>query len=85
VQSELAAKVFGDTEDPRRRLEQMFGGEADSAGPPPAARAWASQVLERADVDPAASELHAVLALRRAQPRLTLKAAVYLAQDAARA
>lgn len=84
MQSELAAKIFGDTEDPRRRLEQMFGGEAGSAGPPPAAREWARRLLERADIDAAESELHAVLALRRAQPRLTLKAAVYLAQDAAR-
>jgi hypothetical protein len=84
VQSELAARIFGDAEDPRRRLEQMFGGEAGATGPPPAARAWAHRVLERADIDPAASELHAVLALRRVQPRLTLKAAVYLAQDAAR-
>ena len=84
MQSELAARIFGDEEDPRRRLEEMFGGEAGSAGPPPAAREWARRVLERAEIDPAASELHAVLALRRAQPRLTLKTAVYLAQDAAR-
>jgi hypothetical protein len=84
MQSELAAKIFGDTEDPRRRLEAMFGGESGEASPPPAAREWARRVLERADVDPGESELHAILALRRAQPRLTLRAATYLAADATR-
>jgi len=83
MQSELSAMVFGDREDPRRRLEEMFGGEAEDSGPPPAARAWALRVLERAGVD-AAEQPRAVRALRQAQPRLMLAAAVFLAQDAAR-
>jgi hypothetical protein len=83
MQSEFLAKIFGDKEDPRRRLEDIFGGVAPSAGPPPAARAWATTVLARAGIDPVSNDLAAITCLRRAQPRLTLRAATYLAKDAA--
>lgn len=85
MQSEMSARIFGDTEDPRRRLEAMFGGEAGEACPPPAAREWARRMLARAEIDPSVSETAAILCLRNAQPRLTLKAAAYLAKDATRA
>lgn len=82
MQSELAAKIFGDKEDPRRRLESIFGGPSDLSGPPPTAREWAKNVLHEAGVDPEGSHTSAVKCLRAAQPRLTLKAAAYLSNDA---
>lgn len=82
MQSELMGKIFGDKEDPRRRLQEIFGSDSPSAGPPPAAREWAATVLAQAGIDPATAELAAIKCLRDAQPRLTLKAAVYLAKDA---
>lgn len=83
MQSELAAKVFGDKEDPRQRLQSIFGGSSDLAGPPSAAREWAKNVLDEAGVDPADHNVTAIRCLRAAQPRLTLKAATYLAKDVA--
>lgn len=78
MQSELAAKVFGDKEDPRQRLQSIFGGSSDLAGPPSAAREWAKNVLDEAGVDPADHNVTAIRCLRTAQPRLTLKASAYL-------
>lgn len=83
MQSELSAKIFGDKEDPRRRLEDIFGGVSTSAGPSPIAREWATNVLHEAEVDPTETPVVAIKCLRQAQPRLTLKAAAYLAKHVA--
>ena len=82
MQSEFSAKIFGDKEDPRRRWESIFGALSTSAGPPPAAREWARKILDAAGLDPAESPIEAIKCLRIAQPRLTPRAANYLANDA---
>ena len=75
MQSEIAAKIVGDREGPRRRIADIFGGQ-------PAARAWARKVL-RAARGLEAAHVADVRHLRKAEPRLTLKAAAYLAKDVA--
>ena len=82
MQSDLSAIIFGDKEDPRCRLESIFGGRSTSAGPPPAAREWAKNVLDAAGLDPAKSPIEAIKCLRMAHPRLTLGTAKYLMHDA---
>lgn len=80
MQSERAAKIFGDREDPRVRLVELFGGEVPVGGQPPeAALRWA-QTVSSADHD----EVVVVRDLRRAEPRLTLRAATFLARHLAR-
>ena len=88
MQSVLRAKLFGDHEDPRLRLQQLFGGTLPEGGCPPApAVQWAQAVFgsanggpegrlfETATIDP----VGAVALLRTAEPRLTLRAATFLA------
>ncbi len=80
MQSERAAKILGDEEDPRARLVELFGGEMPAAGQPPEpALSWARTVSsgER-------DEVVVVRDLRRAEPRLTLRAATFLARHLAR-
>ena len=84
MQSEFLAKLFGDKVDPRRRLETLFGDVSISTGPPPAAREWAARTLFESQIDPLAAELAAIKVLRDAQPRLTLRSAVFLVKDAQR-
>lgn len=84
MQSELAAKIFGDKEDPRQRLQSIFGGALAVSGPPSGALEWAKDVLADAGVDPADHHASAIKQLRAAQSRLTLKAAAYLVDDLAR-
>lgn len=44
--SEWAAKIFGDKEDPRVRLQSVFGGEVPESGQPPrAALEWAGGLV----------------------------------------
>lgn len=81
MQSERAAKVFGDREDPRSRLVQLSGGEMPVGGQPPEpAIRWA-----RAVASPDDDEVVVVRDLRRAESRLTLRAATFLARHIARA
>ncbi|PPF77681.1 hypothetical protein C5B96_15200 [Subtercola sp. Z020] len=81
MQSTPLAKIFGDREDPRRRLQELFGGDLPESGQPPVpALQWAREVLGQSTADP----LVAVALLRRAEPRLTLRAATFLAQHALR-
>ena len=45
MHSERAAKFFGDREDPRRRLVELFGGTMPEGGQPPeSALQWAAAV-----------------------------------------
>ncbi len=81
MQSERAAKIFGDREDPRHRLVELFGGEVPEGGQPPeTAMRWAAAVAS-----PEHDEVVVVRDLRRAEPRLTLRAATFLARHIARA
>jgi len=82
MQSELAAKIFGDRADPSERLQQLFDDHSTTMGAPPSAREWTAKVLRDRKIDPRTAPEDAVLALRRAYPRLTTKAARYLVTDA---
>ncbi|MGN7968086.1 hypothetical protein [Microbacterium sp. 22296] len=76
MQSERAAKFFGDREDPRQRLVELFGGDVPEGGQPPeSALRWAAVVAS-----PDHGEVVVVRDLRRAEPRLTLMAATFLAR-----
>lgn len=82
MQSEWAAKIFGDKEDPRVRLQSVFGGEVPQSGQPPrAALEWASVVLEGVPAEHR-DTVTVTRALRREEPRLTLKSAIFLADHA---
>lgn len=79
MQSTLAAKIFGDREDPRRRLQLLFGGTIPTGGQPPEpALAWARDVIPF-DGAAAQNTVAATKYLRDAEPRLTLRAATFLA------
>jgi hypothetical protein len=80
VQSALSASIFGDREDPRKRLIAIFGGELPSSGQPPtAALRWAQGVLERSAHSDRNDQVAATARLRSQEPRLTLRAASFLA------
>ena len=82
MQSVWAAKVFGDRVDPRIRLQRIFGGEVTAGSPPAPAVEWARPLL--ADLTDDDAEVRAIAMLRGAEPRLTLRAASYLAAHARR-
>ena len=83
MQSTTAAKIFGDREDPRKRLRAIFGGELPTGGQPPEpALAWARAVLAAAPADANRDAVWATKCLRHAEPRLTLRAATFLADHA---
>jgi hypothetical protein len=81
MQPEWVAKIVGDWEDPRRRLETLFGEPPASSGPQPAARRWASDVLHQGNIDPDRQQAAAIRLLRKNEPRLTLKTATYLVRN----
>lgn len=78
MQSSFKAKIFGDKEDPRRRIDELFGDRSTSADPQKAALSWTADTLREAGIDPVSSEVAAIACLRRAEPKLTLKTASYL-------
>jgi len=83
VQSALSASIFGDREDPRKRLVAIFGGELPSSGQPPAAALeWARSVLERSGHPDCNDQTAATARLRAQERRLTLRAARFLAAHA---
>lgn len=82
MQSTWAAKIVGDREDPRRRLQVLFGGAVPISGQPPTpALIWARGILPLQD-EPALDMVAAIKYLRDAEPRLTLRAATFLASHA---
>jgi hypothetical protein len=82
MQSEWAAKIFGDKEDPRVRLQSGFGGDVPESGQPPrAALEWASVVLEGVPAE-RRDTVNVTRALRQKEPRLTLRSAIFLADHA---
>ncbi|PPF62740.1 hypothetical protein C5E16_15900 [Clavibacter michiganensis] len=83
MQSTWAAALFGDREDPRVRLHALHGGPPATAGQPPAAALdWAERILAEADPGRRADALTATRLLRRADRRLGLRPAVFLAEHA---
>lgn len=82
MQSVWAAKVFGDRVDPRIRLQRIFGGEVTAGSPPQPALDWARPIVAEVAADQAVTRT--VAKLRRAERRLTLRAATYLASHALR-
>ena len=85
MQSIWSAKIFGDRADPRARLHALFGGARPAGGQPPeAALAWANETLARAGGGARSDVVTATRALRSAEPRLTLRAATFLATHATR-
>jgi len=80
MQSTRMAKVFGDREDPRVRLQALFGGALPSGGQPPQpAVVWAHEVLGRGGFAKSRDVVTKVRELRKADRRLTLKSATFLA------
>ncbi|RFA10241.1 hypothetical protein B7R54_14255 [Subtercola boreus] len=88
MQSILTAKLFGDHVDPRVRLQQLFGGTLNESGCPPLpAVNWARAVFASADGgsdgrhrgSAALDPVTATGLLRTSEPRLTLRAAQFLA------
>lgn len=82
MQSEFAAKIFGDREDPHVRLQQLFNDYSTTMGAPPSARTWTAEVLKKRKIDPRTDPEQAVAALRQAYPKLNAKVARYLVDDA---
>ena len=79
MQSTRMATIFGDKVDPRVRLDALFGGGVPESGQPPQpAIDWARGVL-RANSQGPDDVVATVRTLRRADPRLTLAAATFLA------
>ncbi|WP_179560959.1 hypothetical protein [Microbacterium sp. AK009] len=68
--------LWGDRDDPRRELAELFPGEGEAVTV--RARAWARGVIAEAGVA-ASDELRVIRTLRDAEPRLSLKPARYLA------
>ncbi|WJL94369.1 hypothetical protein QSU92_10250 [Microbacterium sp. ET2] len=68
--------MWGDRDDPRRELAELFPGEGDAVSV--RARDWARRVVDAAGV-PREDELRVIRTLRDAEPRLSLKPARYLA------
>lgn len=75
MQSSHNAKVFGDKEDPRRRIQETFGASAE---PQKTALTWAADTLRKAGLDSQSSEVAAIACLRKSEPKLTLTTAAYL-------
>lgn len=74
--------LFGDHRDPAQELVEIFGSRAPERSPDPGAVdqavSWGRGVLAEAGV-PAENQVSAIAALRKAEPRLGLKSATYLA------
>lgn len=82
--STLKNLLIGDRRDPREELAEIFHTEVPrSADAPPAAIDWARTTLTAASID-TTSVVAAIAALRKAEPKLGLKSATYLAERLAR-
>lgn len=80
MQSTRMAKVIGDSEHPRVRLRALFGGALPSGGQPPQpAVVWAHAVLSRGGFSNSRDVVTKVRELRKADGRLTLESATFLA------
>ncbi|MCS5724071.1 hypothetical protein N1028_13930 [Herbiconiux sp. CPCC 203407] len=80
MQSTMMATIFGDREDPRVRLQALFGGTLPAGGQPPrSAVVWARDVLSRSGSLDSHDTVMKIRDLRRAEKRLTLKSATFLA------
>ena len=70
--------LFGDHREPTVELTEIFGPAADQGTAVDRAVRWGEGVLSDASI-PSTSEVAAIAALRKAEPRLGLKSATYLA------
>lgn len=68
---EVNKLIFGDMADPREALVALFGDVGS-------AMTWARQILDSAGISPV-DQVQTIAALRKAEPRLRLKPATYLA------
>jgi hypothetical protein len=85
MQSWWSALIFGNREDPRKRLAAIFGGEVPQSGQPPtAAVAWANDLLDSPAGRGVKTEVQAVRLFRSEQPRLLLGPALFLAKHVLR-
>ena len=85
MQTRWSASILGDREDSRERLAALFGGDVPASGQPPEpATTWALRLLRSADGQAVSTQAGAIRLLRGAEPRLTLKAATFLATHAMR-
>ncbi len=85
MRSVLLAAILGDKDDPRERLAALFGGAVPPSGQPPeSAMRWALEVLGRPDSRTRTGVVASTRLLRAAEPRLTLRAAQFLATHAER-
>lgn len=83
MQGWWSALIFGNREDPRKRLAVMFGGEVPQGGQPPAAAlAWASELLDSPEGRLVGNEVEAARLFRSRQPKLLLGPALFLAKHA---
>ncbi|PJJ55428.1 hypothetical protein [Compostimonas suwonensis] len=79
---EFERLLFGDRRDPRDELAAIFDAAVPTGGEiQPAALAWARGIL--AEQPAGVDVVEAIALLRRAEPRLGLKSARYLAERAA--
>ncbi|MFT4135831.1 hypothetical protein [Microbacterium sp.] len=83
MQGRASALVFGDREDPRKRLAELFGGDVpEAAQPPQPAMDWAADLLRGTAGRQITTQLEAIRLFRAAEPRLGLKPATFLAKNA---
>jgi hypothetical protein len=83
MQGWWSALIFGNREDPRKRLAVLFGGELPRSGQPPAAAlAWAYELLDSPEGRGVKNEVEAARLFRSRQPRLLLGPALFLAKHA---
>lgn len=76
--------IFGDSRDLRQVLKEIFGGVSTSGSPTVEACGWANSQLKTARIDPVSDPMGAVRFLRRQEPRLRLKPAMYLVKHLGR-
>ncbi|CAD5990965.1 hypothetical protein [Agreia sp. COWG] len=74
--SNIKNLIVGDHRDPRDEIQEIFPAQATSSSEQVASE-WARSVLESAEVE-ASNEVSAIAALRKAEPRLGLKSAVFI-------
>ena len=79
--TDLRKLIYGDSSDPRIELEELFGSDGAHRLAP--AQEWGRGVIRDAGLT-ADQQVHVIRALRRAEPRLSLKPATFLAAQLAR-
>lgn len=71
------ANVFGDSRNPLEEINLVFSSHEDSLA---AAKDWALKLLDSKGIDPVASPLTAIKAIRDEEKAIGLKTATYLVE-----